>query len=280
MSESSTQSFKPGDLHGLPQKVKRQSTPSSLLNMLEIIHGPTGSGKTTSILDRAEALGLEVVRGDSPKKIIQDARHPSFFGQGRIALLEAEYFTKSEWNAVRASLTASPPQMVIEVQHLETVPYAIRRVAKSTYNPAPSKAELTEYLLGISHHLGINEDEDIIREVAAECKSWNTAYNSLITFGDGYTTDGITEPDVTKAILTGVAHESQTIHPIAVLKSALYNNENPIRVQQAHELHSRAWTTEDLSMVSWDNVKLLRSRTRQYRKPPYHKTQGSYRQAA
>ena len=248
--------------------------------MLEIIHGPTGSGKTTSILDRAEALGLEVVRGDSPKKIIQDARHPSFFGQGRIALLEAEYFTKSEWNAVRASLTASPPQMVIEVQHLETVPYAIRRVAKSTYNPAPSKAELTEYLLGISHHLGISEDEDIIREVAAECKSWNTAYNCLITFGDGYTTDGITEPDVTKAILTGVAHESQTIHPIAVLKSALYNNENPIRVQQAHELHSRAWTTEDLSMVSWDNVKLLRSRTQQYRKPPYHKTQGSYRQAA
>lgn len=253
------------------------------MNNLQIISGPVGSGKTTRILNESKAVGLEVVVGENPKSILSDARHPSFLGKGRIALLEAEYYKKSQWKVVADVLKASPPSMVIEVQHIETVPWNIRKQAKHIYHHAPTKEQLSEYLRNLSHHLGLERSETAIESISNTCKSWLTAKNELLSFGTGSITQGIVEPNVAKAILTGLSHPSQTVHPIAVLKGALYNGENPNVVNESHLLHSKAWTTDDLSMVSWDNIKLLRSRTSNYRKTPYtsqiSKGKHSYRQA-
>jgi len=253
------------------------------MNNLRIISGPVGSGKTTTILSESKAEGLEVVTGDNPKSILSDARHPSFLGKGRIALLEAEYYKKSEWKVITDVLKASPPRMVIEVQHIESVPWNIRKQATHTYHHAPTKEQLSEYLRNLSHHLGLERSETAIESISTTCKSWLTAKNELLSFGTGCITSGVVEPNVTKAILTGLHHPSQTVHPIAVLKGALYNEENPNIVNESHLLHSKAWTTDDLSMVSWDNIKLLRSRTHNYRKVPYtsviSKGKHSYRQA-
>ena len=239
---------------------------------MKIIHGPIGSGKTTRALSESEAEGLEVVTGDNPKKILADARHPSFFGKGRVALLEAEYYTRSEWNAVRAVLSASPPKVIIEVVNLESVPYAIRRGANTVYHPAPTQSELFNYLSDLSNG---DFSFEVIQSISEKCSSYNMARNELLSFGEGAKTTGVRQPDATRASLTGTLHPSQSPHPLGVMRSALFNGEDPERVSVANQIHSQAWRVEGMAEVSQTLVETLRSNAN-YRKPPYSYRPNSY----
>ena len=90
-----------------------------------IVYGYSGVGKTGHDSWPLNTT-VEVETTMNPIACINNARHPSFDGNYRLALIEgADYLTTSQYRAIYT--TDNPPPYILECQFLESIPYKLRQ---------------------------------------------------------------------------------------------------------------------------------------------------------
>lgn len=212
-----------------------------------LIFGQTGVGKTTVCNVIAEETQMSLCDDENPLKAIEDARHPSFFSIGRVALIEdAEHLTKATWNKIDKVMKSAPPIIFVS-QTLNGVPYSIRRKCSIIEMKQPEPRHI-KTMLEAEYDL----EERLVDLLSSECKSWRQAHMNA---------RWLIEPNSPRV------NYQNSIHPLTTISIKQYNEQFDETTIQAHLLHSMAWNIEGLSEVSKKYVDLLKHTGDT--KPPY-----------
>lgn len=238
------------------------NTPSKPL----IVYGDTGVGKTSIIRFLATKKDIEVVSNGTPTKLLSDARHPSFDGNYRLALIEgADYLKASQYRVILT--TDNPPPYILECEFLESIPYKLRQRCMVVEIPKPAKRFLFAGLTELNRHLGLNRADSLIEKISDKAESWRLA-TFCLKYGIEPNRLRPTVPDTKQPeiILTG-GYSHSTCHPLSILQMAVHNKANPSKCLEALRLYSMAWEIDDLSKVSRTLLEQLRTETTF--KPPF-----------
>ena len=233
-----------------------------------IVYGYSGVGKTEIIRFLASKYNIEVETTMNPIACINNARHPSFDGNYRLALIEgADYLTTSQYRAIYT--TDNPPPYILECQFLESIPYKLRQKCMIVEIPKPAKRFLIAGLTELNRHLGLNRADSLIEKISDKAESWRLA-TFCLKYGIEPNRLRPTVPDTKQpeTILTG-GYSHSTCHPLSILQMAVHNKANPSKCLEALRLYSMAWEIDDLSKVSRTLLEQLRTETTF--KPPFTK---------
>jgi len=242
------------------------NTPSKPL----IIYGNTGVGKTTIIRFLADKYKIEVVEHDDPLVCIENARHPTFDGNYRLALIEgADYLKPSLYNKINT--IDNPPPFVLECQYLEAIPYRLRAKCMIVEIPKPAKRFLFAGLTELNRHLGLNKADSLIEKISDKAESWRLA-TLCLKYGIEPNRIRQTVPDTKQPeVILKQGYDYSSCHPLSIIQMAIHNKANPTKCLEALRLYSMAWEIDDLSKIS--RTLLEQFRTETTFKPRYTKRQ-------
>ena len=238
------------------------NTPSKPL----IVYGNTGVGKTSIIRFLANKHSIEVESNDNPIKLLSDARHPSFDGNYRLALIEgADYLKASQYNAILK--TDNPPPYILECEFLESIPYKLRQRCMVVEIPKPAKRFLIAGLTELNRHLGLNVADSLIEKISDKAESWRMA-TFCLKYGIEPNRIRQTVPDAKQpAIILKQGYDYSSCHPLSIIQMAIHNKANPTKCLEALRLYSMGWEIDDLTKVSRTLLEQLRTDTTY--KPPF-----------
>ncbi|MBL96730.1 MAG: hypothetical protein CMF52_02850 [Legionellales bacterium] len=236
-----------------------------------ILWGNSGVGKTTILHTIGDQESMQAESHEDPLVAIENARHPTFFGNGRYAALEdTDWFTRSLWSKIEKRLSDAPPTVFIALS-MQSIPYSIRKncVVVEIRNPSPrhiadylalsNSIESPAQLYGEEPPYGGSSPS--FRQAKINCDfsiKPNTKSSKFV--------DTKNQP---KAILQGRFDDDFSCHPLSVLQMAHHNDTDSNLVSEALMLHSESWRVDGLSKVSRALVARLRSN--QTDNPPYRK---------
>lgn len=211
-----------------------------------------------------------MVSHEDPIVAIDTARHPSFGGVARLAVIDdCDYHTKATWKRIENNLPHAPATVLIACS-LESVPYQIRRNATVVKLPRPAPRFIRQGLEDLTRHLGLDRDEEVIQRIADTAQSWRQA-NFALLHGidlDTVNREMVAERAQPAEILTG-GYSHSTCHPLSVLAMASHNGTNPNHVIDALMIHSKAWEIEGMSELSRSIIETLRADSTS--NPPFRK---------
>lgn len=224
-----------------------------------ILFGPAGSGKNHILATLSDDMEMQAETHEDPLRAIENARHPTFFGKGRYAVVDdADFIGKGLWTKIANALPHAPPTAIL-AQSLHSVPYQVRKTCVIIELKRPSE----------SHMRSMLGDHPLSADIAKTAKSWRQALTAA-TLGVVPSTEDlgfVHARDQAKAVLAGrLTHDFDT-HPLSVLGMAHHNGAPPEQVARGLMMHSHAWDIDNLSAVSRRYIATLRSDRQD--NPPY-----------
>lgn len=241
-----------------------------------ILWGGTGVGKTLSLTTIGIEEGLEAEVNEDPLKSIENARHPTFFGKGRYALLEdADWFNRTLWSKIEKRLSDAPPT-VFTALSMQAIPYSIRKNCMIIEMTNPSELHITRCLDAIETDTltSIKQNPDLNSPLWGEYK-YKSFRQAIINHQFGIEPNTEPRPFVDsknqpKAILKGEFDGDFSCHPLSILQMANHNSLDGEKVMNAMSLHDQAWRIDGLSKVSRALIARLRANSTD--NPPYQKS--------
>lgn len=233
-----------------------------------IIYGPAGCGKNHVLATLGADMDMESETHEDPLRAMENARHPTFFGKGRYAVVDdADFISKGLWTKIANALPYAPPTAIL-VQSVMSVPYQIRKTCVIIEIKQPTERYLTAYLEHADSHMRL-DDPSLFGAIAKTSTSWRQALIAA-ELGVVPTTENIGfihARDQAKAVLSGSLNHDFDTHPLSVLGMALHNGTPPEQVARGLMMHSHAWDIDQLSTVSRRYISTLRSERQD--SPPY-----------
>jgi len=224
-----------------------------------ILFGPAGCGKSHVLETLNDSMEMQAETHEDPLIAIDNARHPTFGGNGRYAVVDdADFIGRRMWSRIEKALPHAPPTAFL-AQSLHSVPYQIRRVCVIIELKRPSETHIRS-MLG---------DHPLSAEIAKTAKSWRQAliFASLGVVPSTEDLGFVHARDQAKAILSGRLNQDFDTHPLSVLGMAHHNGTPPEQVARGLMMHSHAWDIDNLSTVSRRYIATLRSDRQD--NPPY-----------
>jgi hypothetical protein len=220
-----------------------------------LLWGPTGAGKDYALATIAEEEGYEPEEHEDPLRAIENARHPTFHGKGRYAVVnDADYLTRTQWTKIEKALPDAPPTVIIALS-FQSVPWQVRKNCVVIEITKPQ----------IRHIQQVHPDLNLSRRIG-----WRQAgINAYLGIEPEERQVFVPIKDQPKAILHGEYGHDFDCHPLAVISMAHHNGADPTLVARALTLHSQAWEIEGLSEVSRAFISTLR--TDRVDSPPFRK---------
>jgi len=242
-----------------------------------IIAGESGWGKTTLAHAAAEHCGFAPTtselgwRDDAEiGRWFGACRSTTFDARARCAVLDdASFLSRGEWKIIARGLESQVFPCVICVQTLADVPWSIRRGAGILKLAEPTTEFLHRYLTRI------DPDRKDAMAIASATRSYRAARNLMMTMPDGFSTDGIEAPPVSRsgwseveAILSGrwITDEFDS-HPLSVLSAGIHNGVHPEIVGVGLVLQGASWKTDGLAPIA--SAYLSSFRTKKLDRPPF-----------
>jgi ABC-type uncharacterized transport system YnjBCD ATPase subunit len=224
-----------------------------------ILFGPAGCGKNHVLETIGEALEMQAETHEDPLTAMDNARHPTFGGNGRYAVVDdADFISGRIWSRIAKALPHAPPTAIL-AQSLHSVPYQVRKSCVVIELKRPSE----------SHMRSMLGEHPLSADIAKTAKSWRQAITAA-TIGVVPNTEDlgfVHARDQAKAVLAGhLTHDFDT-HPLSVLGMAHHNGTPPEQVARGLMMHSHAWDIDHLSAVSRRYIATLRSDRQD--NPPY-----------
>lgn len=243
-----------------------------------ILWGDSGVGKTTILHTIGEQESMQAESHEDPLVAIENARHPTFFGNGRYAALEdTDWFTRSLWSKIEKRLSDAPPTAFIALS-MQSIPYSIRKNCVIVEIRNPSVKHIMDYLsTAVTLSKSIPNESKSNPELVSPL--WGKT--NLTSFRQAKINhDFSIEPNIQpskfvdtknqpKAILQGQFDDDFSCHPLSVLQMAHHNDTDSNLVSEALMLHSESWRVDGLSKVS--RALIARLRSNQTDNPPYRK---------
>lgn len=240
-----------------------------------ILWGGTGVGKTLSMTTIGIEEGLEAEVNEDPLTAIENARHPTFFGKGRYALLEdADWFNRSLWSKIEKRLSDAPPTAFIALS-MQAIPYSIRKNCMIIEMTKPSERHISQCLdvIETDTFASSNQNPDLNSPLWGEYK-YESFRQAIINHQFGIEPNTESRPFVDsknqpKAILQGEFDEDFSCHPLSILQMANHNSLDGKTIMNAMALHDQSWRIDGLSKVS--RALIARLRADRTDNPPYQK---------
>lgn len=230
-----------------------------------LLVGPTGTGKNFVLETLSAELGMQPETHEDPLVAMSNARHPTFYGKGRYALIDdADWLGSRLWTKVQNALPDAPPTAILALS-IQSVPYQVRTKCVVIELERPQERHLQQML---ADHPA---DAEVLDAIAKTARSWRQAKVcadlNMIPDGDGVAF--VHQRDQPKALLSGEYNHDFTVHPLSILSMAHHNGTPPGQVAKGLMMHSHAWEIDNLSTVSRHFIRTLRAKRTD--SPPYSK---------